>query len=126
MSLRQQAKILGVHHSTLSKCINGQRKWKPELKERYEQLVATMVADSGDISGAYGASLKGNRNTHLPPHTGTNTMYNDISMQCGAVAHLGERFNGIEEVRGSSPRSSTIGLALGVKQVGAGRKGEAL
>ena len=25
----------------------------------------------------------------------------------GAVAHLGERFNGIEEVRGSSPRSST-------------------
>ena len=36
-------------------------------------------------------------------------------MQCGAVAHLGERFNGIEEVRGSSPRSSTIDLALGVK-----------
>ena len=108
MSLRQQAKILGVHHSTLSKCINGQRKWKPELKERYEQLVATMVADSGDISGAYGASLKGNRNTHLPPHTGTNTMYNDISMQCGAVAHLGERFNGIEEVESSSLSSSTI------------------
>ena len=28
-------------------------------------------------------------------------------IKCGAVAHLGERFNGIEEVRGSSPRSST-------------------
>ena len=41
-------------------------------------------------------------------------------MQCGAVAHLGERFNGIEEVRGSSPRSSTIDLALGVKWVGVG------
>ncbi len=27
----------------------------------------------------------------------------------GAVAHQGERFNGIEEVRGSSPRSSTPG-----------------
>ena len=26
----------------------------------------------------------------------------------GAVAHLGERFNGIEEVGGSSPPSSTI------------------
>ena len=120
MSLRQQAKILGVHHSTLSKCINGQRKWKPELKERYEQLVATMVADSGNISGTYRTSLKGIHNTHRPPHTGTNTMYNDSPRQCGAVAHLGERFNGIEEVRGSSPRSSTIDLVLGVKRVSVG------
>ena len=29
------------------------------------------------------------------------------SPECGAVAHLGERFNGIEEVGGSSPPSST-------------------
>ena len=120
MSLRQQAKILGVHHSTLSKCINGQRKWKPELKERYEQLVATMVADSEDISDPYGASPQGTHNTHLPPHTGTNTVYNDSPRQCGAVAHLGERFNGIEEVRGSSPRSSTIDLVLGMKRVSVG------
>ena len=28
----------------------------------------------------------------------------------GAVAHLGERFNGIEEVGGSSPPSSTMAL----------------
>ena len=51
MSLRQQAKILGVSHSTLSKCINGQRAWNPELKERYENLVATTFAttqQSGD------------------------------------------------------------------------------
>ena len=48
MSLRQQAKILGVHHSTLSKCINGQRAWNPELKERYENLVAT-TQQSSDI-----------------------------------------------------------------------------
>ena len=44
MSLRKQAKILGVHHSTLSKCINGQRAWNSELKERYENLVATTFA----------------------------------------------------------------------------------
>ena len=44
MSLRKQAKILGVHHSTLSKCINGQRGWNPELKARYEQLCATTSA----------------------------------------------------------------------------------
>jgi len=44
MSLRKQAKILGVHHSTLSKCINGQRGWNLELKARYEQLCATTSA----------------------------------------------------------------------------------
>ena len=62
MSLRQIAKILGVHHSTLSKCINGQREWKLELKERYEALVATtVVADSSN-----GGSLSSNnlRETH--------------------------------------------------------------
>ena len=50
MSLRQQAKILGVSHSTLSKCINGQRAWNPELKERYENLVATTFATTQQSS----------------------------------------------------------------------------
>ena len=55
MSLRQTAKILGVHHSTLSKCINGQRGWNPELKARYEQLATSLnesggTADGGDIA----------------------------------------------------------------------------
>tara|TARA_A100001037_G_scaffold114324_1_gene104148 strand:- start:752 stop:1036 length:285 start_codon:yes stop_codon:yes gene_type:complete len=51
MSLRQQAKILRVQHSTLSKCINGQIAWNPELKARYEELTATTFAttrQSGD------------------------------------------------------------------------------
>ena len=50
-SLRKIANILGVQHSTLSKCINGQRAWNPELKESYEILVATTFAttqQSGD------------------------------------------------------------------------------
>jgi hypothetical protein len=51
MSLRQQAKILGVSHSLLSKCIskciNGKRTWNPELKERYDRLVSTL-ANNGD------------------------------------------------------------------------------
>ena len=44
--------IFGVafHHSTLSKCINGQREWNPELKARYEQL-ATSINKSGGTSG---------------------------------------------------------------------------
>ena len=35
------------------------------------------------------------------------TCYNSLGESHGAVAHLGERFNGIEEVGGSSPPSST-------------------
>ena len=31
-----------------------------------------------------------------------------ISRQCGAIAQLGERLNGIQEVSGSIPLSSTI------------------
>ena len=33
-----------------------------------------------------------------------------LGSHCGAVAQPGERFNGIEEVEGSSPSSSTIFL----------------
>ncbi len=39
MSLRQQAKILGISPAHLSRMVNGVRPWNSELKERYEQLV---------------------------------------------------------------------------------------
>jgi hypothetical protein len=32
----------------------------------------------------------------------------EVSQNYGAIAQLGERLNGIQEVRGSIPRSSTI------------------
>ena len=38
---------------------------------------------------------------------GIKTVYNSRSSLCGAVAHLGERFNGIEEVGSSILPSST-------------------
>ncbi len=34
--------------------------------------------------------------------------YNTHVSRCGAIAQLGERLNGIQEVRGSNPLSSTI------------------
>ena len=40
-------------------------------------------------------------------YTGTKNLYNIHSPYRGAVAQLGERFNGIEEVRSSSLLSST-------------------
>ena len=46
MSLRQIAKILGVSHTLLSLMKNGKREWRPDLKERYEQLV-TSLPESG-------------------------------------------------------------------------------
>ncbi len=42
MSLRQQAKILGIAPSYLSMMVNGKRPWKPEIKDRYDQLVNSM------------------------------------------------------------------------------------
>ena len=106
MSLRQQAKILGVSHSLLSKCINGKRRWNPELKERYDNLVTSVVTKSG--TGDSLAFLSPSVNSaDKTGDTVTNSVYNTHSPYRGAVAQLGERFNGIEEVRSSSLLSST-------------------
>ena len=111
MSLRRHAKILGVSHSLLSKCINGKRRWNPELKERYDRLVTSVVTKSG--TGDSLAFLSPSVNSaDKTGDTVTNSVYNTHSSSCGAVAHLGERFNGIEEVGSSSLPSSTTVLFL--------------
>ena len=43
MSLRKQAKILGISPTYLSLLLNGKRPWRGNLKERYEELVNTFV-----------------------------------------------------------------------------------
>ena len=43
MSLRKNAKILGISPSYLSMMINGERSWNPEIKDRYHELVNTFV-----------------------------------------------------------------------------------
>ena len=43
MTLRAMAKILGIPPAYLSLLVNGKRKWRGELKERYEALVNTFV-----------------------------------------------------------------------------------
>ena len=110
MSLRQQAKILGTSHANLSRMISGKRKWNPQLKARYDVLVGTTLVPVG---GNAGTSEHGHHHapyTQNTPHLATKSMYNMCPSQCGAVAHLGERFNGIEEVESSSLSSSTINL----------------
>ena len=47
-------------------------------------------------------------------YRGTENLYNNPAPLSGAVAHLGERFNGIEEVESSILSSSTIYLGLAV------------
>ena len=44
MSLRKEAKILGVSHPYLSQMINGRRPWNAEIKARYQELSATTFA----------------------------------------------------------------------------------
>ena len=43
MSLRKQAKILGIAPSYLSMLVNGKRKWPDDLRYRYSELVNSVV-----------------------------------------------------------------------------------
>ncbi len=43
MSLRKQAKILGISPTYLSLLLNDNRPWRGNLKERYLELVNTFV-----------------------------------------------------------------------------------
>ena len=43
MTLRTMAKILGISPAYLSLLINGKRKWRGDLEERYQTLVNTSV-----------------------------------------------------------------------------------
>ena len=66
MSLRQIAKILGVSHTLLSLMKNGKREWRPDLKERYEQLV-TSLPESG-YTEAKTNSLNSSNNDGIQAH----------------------------------------------------------
>ena len=56
MSLRKQAKILGIAPSYLSMLVNGKRKWPDDLRYRYSELVNSVVNTEGkssyEITGA--------------------------------------------------------------------------
>ena len=43
MSLRKQARILGIAPSYLSMLVNGKRKWPDDLRYRYQELVNSFV-----------------------------------------------------------------------------------
>jgi hypothetical protein len=101
-----QTRYFIFHHR-----VNDTKNWTFLVaKVRYEALVGT----TNDIGNTYGANYLINSNEAIFTNTGIKNMYNSHSSQCGAVAHLGERFNGIEEVGSSSPPSSTIVPVVGV------------
>ena len=107
MSLRKQAKILGVDAGHLSRMVNGRRPWKPELKARYEALVGNTLGNTTRMATLSESTKVSHLDRLQEERFVAKTCYNLFAKSRGAVAHLGERFNGIEEVRGSSPRSST-------------------
>ena len=45
-SLRQTAKELGITPAYLSMMVNGKRPWRPDLKERYDQLVNSQTVNT--------------------------------------------------------------------------------
>ena len=50
MSLRKQAKIIGVSAPYLSQMINGKRPWNMVIKARYDELVANTFANTNPES----------------------------------------------------------------------------
>ena len=50
MSLRKQAKILGISAPYLSQMINGKCPWNLEVKARYDELVANTFANTSPES----------------------------------------------------------------------------
>ena len=107
MSLRKQAKILGVDAGHLSRMVNGRRPWKPELKARYEALVGNTFGNTTQLATLSGSAKVSHHDCLQGEGVVAKTCYNLSAKSRGAVAQLGERFNGIEEVGGSSPPSST-------------------
>ena len=89
-------------HPDLSYIINGIRPWNAEIKVRYEELFATTSQNRGSLPFLTSSMNSADKIAY----TGTKNLYNTHS-SCGAVAHLGERFNGIEEVESSILSSST-------------------
>ena len=43
MSLRQTAKHLGISPAYLSYMVNGKRPWRPDIYERYREIVNTII-----------------------------------------------------------------------------------
>ena len=112
MSLRKTANILGVSAPYLSQMINGKRPWNHEIRARYEALSANTFANTSQNRESLSFLSPSVDSADKTGDTVTNSVYNTHSSSCGAVAHLGERFNGIEEVGSSSLPSSTTVLFL--------------
>ena len=82
MSLRQQAKILGIAPSYLSMLVNGKRPWNPGIKQRYDELVNSVVNTSskqiappseGEKSNCLAlAGARGSRTHHTSRRTAAN------------------------------------------------------
>ena len=106
MSLRQQAKILGIAPSYLSMMVNGKRPWKPEIKERYHQLVNSGFMPDTDQS--------------------VNTFVNTDVKSIGQLPlpHVAHSSSGLghrplkAEITGSNPVCATIPLCFNVPSVG--------
>ena len=108
MSLRKTAKIIGVSAPYLSQMVNGRRPWNTEIKARYDALPANTFANTSQNRESLAFPTPSMNSAGNTAYTGTKNLYNTRSPSCGAVAHLGERFNGIEEVGSSILPSSTI------------------
>ena len=106
MSLRKQARILGIAPSYLSMLVNGKRKWPDDLRYRYSELVNSVVNTNGGSARAERTVLESVRQPI--------TSYKELAGARGSRTHRPGRRAGANgfEVRGahrdpSAPPPST-------------------
>ena len=99
MSLRQQAKILGVSHPYLSQMINGRRAWNAKVKARYDELVATTFATTSS-------------NTKVK--SDGKTPYMVTAHSSSGLGHRPLK----AEITGSNPVCATIHYCFGLSSIG--------
>ena len=73
MSLRQQAKILGINAGHLSRMVSGTRPWNPDIKARYDALVGNTSGNTLEIGNNSNAIASTHLHTPIMPYLGTKT-----------------------------------------------------
>jgi len=73
MSIRSDAKVLGISNSYLSRLLSGKRRWTPDLFEKYLQL---QLSQSLPQIGNFGSTF-----TENPPILATNSAANLLAKE---------------------------------------------
>ena len=103
MSLRKQARILGIAPSYLSMLVNGKRKWPDDLRYRYQELVNSVVNTEGKAAYEITGAQEGIRTP--TPDKGKRILSRSRAHPPAGDVRLVNSFVSDRRLRGLSPRT---------------------